>query len=220
MSPSSTHDNLASLSTATLSDALDRLGQPGAVFGIGNLGAGPRLAGPAYTVRYVPASSPPGTVGDYIDDVPEGAVVVLDNQGRTECTVWGDILTAVAEARGIAGTVIDGVCRDTQRAFDLAYPIFSRGRFMRTGKDRVQVAAVQECVSVGGRQVNPGDLVLGDLDGVVVIARGLENEVLEVAMEIHERESGILARALGGATVAEARAAYGYHELQRRRGQA
>lgn len=207
---------LAAFSTATLSDALDRLGQPGAVFDVTNLGSGSRTFGRAYTVRYVPASNPPGTVGDYIDDVPEGAVVVLDNQGRTDCTVWGDILTAVASARRIGGTVIDGVCRDTQRAFDLEYPIFSRGRFMRTGKDRVQVAAVQETVSIGGRQVAPGDLVIGDIDGVIVIPKGIETRLLDVASEIHEREEGILARALSGATIAEARAVFGYHDLQRR----
>ena len=218
MTGMSIETELAALSTATLSDALDRLGQPGAVFGVANLGSGVRAVGRAYTVRYVPAASPPGTVGDYIDDVPEGAVVVLDNQGQTDCTVWGDILTAVASSRGISGTVIDGVCRDTQRAFDLGYPIFSRGRFMRTGKDRVQVAAVQETVSVGGRQVAPGDLVIGDLDGVIVVPKGIESRLLDVASEIHAREEGILARALSGATIAEARAAYGYHDLQRRQG--
>jgi len=218
MTGMSIETELAALSTATLSDALDRLGQPGAVFGVANLGSGVRTVGRAYTVRYVPAASPPGTVGDYIDDVPEGAVVVLDNQGQTDCTVWGDILTAVASSRGISGTVIDGVCRDTQRAFDLGYPIFSRGRFMRTGKDRVEVAAVQETVSVGGRQVAPGDLVIGDLDGVIVVPKGIESRLLDAASEIHAREEGILARALSGATIAEARAAFGYHDLQRWQG--
>lgn len=216
MTTTTIESELAAFSTATLSDALDRLGQPGAVFEVTNLGSGTRTVGRAYTVRYVPASNPPGTVGDYIDDVPEGAVVVLDNQGRTDCTVWGDILTAVASSRRISGTIIDGVCRDTQRAFDLEYPIFSRGRFMRTGKDRVQVAAVQETVSIGGRQVAPGDLVIGDLDGVIVIPKGIETRLLDVASEIHEREEGILARALSGATIAESRAAFGYHDLQRR----
>ena len=66
---------------------------------------------------------------------------MLDNGGRENATVWGDILTWVAHARGIAGTVIDGACRDTHLSRELGYPIFSRSYSMRTGKDRVQVEA-------------------------------------------------------------------------------
>jgi regulator of RNase E activity RraA len=155
-------------------------------------------------------------VGDYLDDVPPGGVVVLDNDGRTDCTVWGDILTAVAHQRGVAGTVIDGVCRDVHRALSLGYPVYSRGRFMRTGKDRVEVAAVGEPVAIGGVQVRACDLLLGDQDGVLVIAREIEEEVLAIALHIAGREEKILAKALAGATVAEARAEFGYHSLQRK----
>lgn len=218
--PSSTDTELLAelqqLSTATVSDALDKLGLPGSLYGLAPLGPGQRLAGPAFTVRYVAAGSPPGTVGDYLDDVPPGAVVVLDNQARTDCTVWGDILTAVAHAKGVAGTVIDGVCRDVHRALGLGYPIYSRGRFMRTGKDRVEVAEVGGPVTVGGVQVRPGDVLIGDQDGVVAVPSASVTDVLAVAREIAAREEGILASALAGSTIAEARAAYGYHELQRK----
>ncbi|MYU26322.1 RraA family protein [Streptomyces sp. SID8352] len=207
---------LAHLSTATLSDALDRLGLPGGLHGLAPLGPGQRMVGRAFTVRYRPAGDPPGTVGDYLDDVPPGSVVVLDNQGRTDCTVWGDILTAVAHAKGVAGTVVDGVCRDVHRALGLGYPVYSRGRYMRTGKDRVEVAGTGDPVAVGGVQVRPGDLLVGDQDGVVVIPAAALDRVLGVAVEIHEREESTLAGALAGATIAEARAAHGYHELQRR----
>ncbi|TDB85017.1 RraA family protein [Actinomadura sp. KC216] len=207
---------LEDLSTATLSDALDRLGLPGSLHGLAPLGPGQRLVGRAFTVRYRPAGNPPGTVGDYLDDVAPGSVVVLDNQGRTDCTVWGDILTAVAHAKGVAGTVIDGVCRDVHRALGLGYPIYSRGRFMRTGKDRVEVAEVGGPVAVGGVQLCPGDLVAGDQDGAVAIPSAALSDVLGLAVEIAEREERILAGALAGSTIAEARAAYGYHELQRR----
>ncbi|GII85526.1 diguanylate cyclase [Sphaerisporangium siamense] len=209
-------ERFAALSTATVSDALDKLGRPGSLLGIAPLGPGQSLAGRAYTVRYVPAGDPPGTVGDYLDDVPPGGVVVLDNSGRTDCTVWGDILTAVAHARGVAGTVIDGVCRDVHRALGLGYPVYSRGRFMRTGKDRVEVAEVQGPVTIGGVQVRPGDLILGDQDGVLAVPRDCEERVLEIAEQIAAREDAILRMALDGATIAEARAAHGYHNLQRK----
>ncbi|MEV7010035.1 RraA family protein [Streptosporangium sp. NPDC051022] len=209
-------EQFAAFSTATVSDALDRLGRTGSLLGIAPLGPGQKMTGRAYTIRYVSASTPPGTVGDYLDDVPAGGVVVLDNDGRTDCTVWGDILTAVAHTRGIAGTVIDGVCRDVHRALDLTYPIYSRGRFMRTGKDRVEVAEVQAPVNIGGVQVRPGDLIVGDQDGVVAVPQDCEEQVLAVATEIAEREEGILRMALAGSSIAEARAAYGYHNLQRK----
>jgi regulator of RNase E activity RraA len=207
--------NVGDLSTATLSDALDRLGRPGSLLGIAPLQNGQRLVGRAFTVRYRPAGQPPGTVGDYLDSMEPGQTVVLDNQGRTDCTVWGDILTAVAHQRGIAGTVIDGVNRDVSRALDLGYPIYSRGRFMRTGKDRVEVAEVGGIVTVGGVQIAPGDLLVGDDDGVVAIAQAVEQEVLEIAHGIAEREESIVTEALAGSTIAEARARHGYHNLQR-----
>lgn len=209
---------LDGLTTATLSDALDRLGRPGSLLGIAPLENGQRLVGRAFTVRYRPAGHPPGSVGDYIDDMQPGQLVVVDNGGRTDCTVWGDILTAVAHQRGIAGTVIDGVSRDVRRALDLGYPIYSRGRFMRTGKDRVEVAEVGGIVTVGGVQIAPGDLLVGDDDGVVAIAQDVEQEMVEVARMIAEREEAIVAEALAGASIAAARAKHGYHALQRRDG--
>ena len=207
--------SLDDLSTAAISDALDRLGRPGALLGLRPLADGQRLAGRAFTVRYRPAGHPAGTVGDYLDDVAAGEVVVLDNQGRLDGTVWGDILTAVAHDKAVAGTVIDGVNRDVSRALGLGYPIYSRARFMRTGKDRVEVDAVGGTVALAGIAVAAGDLLVGDDDGVVAIPRDVEDEVLGIAREIAAREAAVLRRALGGATIAQARAAEGYHTLQR-----
>ena len=101
-------------------------------------------------------------------------MVVLDNGGRENATVWGDILTWVAHKRGIAGTVIDGACRDTHLSRELGYPVYSRSYSMRTGKDRVQVEAMNGPVNIGDARVEPGDLLRGDADGVVV-ASSLRN---------------------------------------------
>ncbi len=203
------------MSTANISDALDRLRMPGSCFGINPLQNGQRLIGRAYTIQYVPAGTPPGTVGDYIDDVEPGSVVVLDNQGRRDCTVWGDILTAVAHARGVAGTVIHGVCRDVYRALDVHYPIYSCGRFMRTGKDRVEVSGMNVPIALGDMRVRPGDLVIGDDDGVLVVQQEHEAQVLEVALEIAELEDHIVEEAVSGTPLRVAREKYGYHQLQR-----
>jgi regulator of RNase E activity RraA len=201
-------------STTTLSDALDRLGIAGQAFGIRPLDRGFRLAGRAFTVRTIPVAAARGTVGDYIDEVPPGAVVVLDNGGRLDATVWGDILTVMADRMGIGGTVIHGVCRDSTRSLELGYPIFSRGVYMRTGKDRVQADGMQVPISLGEVRVEPGDLLAGDADGVVVIPRAREQDVLAVSQEITEAEDGIRQEIAAGSRLDEARKKHRYFQLQ------
>lgn len=205
------------LDTPGVSDAMDKLGLPGQCLGIAPLDNYKGVVvGPAFTVKYVSASTPPGTVGDFIDDVAEGDVVVIDNDGRTDCTVWGDIMTQYAGARKIAGTVIDGVCRDVSKALADAYPIFSRGRFMRTGKDRVQVEATNVPVSVGMTRICPRDIVIADANGVVVVPRARAREVANTARKIEQVEANIRAQLEQGKTLREAREVLGYHTLQRK----
>lgn len=202
------------LDTATISDALDRFSIAGQCYRIKPRSPSFRLAGRAFTLLYGPASNPPGTVGDYIDDVPAGSALVLDNGGRDNCTVWGDILTEIANRRGIAGTVIDGICRDVALALELNYPLYSRDHWMRTGKDRVQVEATNVPVNIGDARVSPGDLLVGDTDGVVVIPREHEDKVLAAAEEIQATENRIREAVRGGMRLDEARKQFRYHQLQ------
>ncbi|MTD55496.1 RraA family protein [Amycolatopsis sp. RM579] len=202
------------LSTSAVSDALDRLGIAGQALGIAPLDRRFRLCGRAWTLRYGPVGEDRGTVGDYIDDLGPGDVVVLDNQSRLDATVWGDLLTVTAHRRGVEGTVIDGVCRDVDRSLALDYPVFSRGNWMRTGKDRVRVEATRIAVSIGGIRVEPGDLLLGDGDGLVVLPRFREADILAAAEEIESAEGRIRDQVTEGASLREARSAHGYHELQ------
>ena len=206
---------LKQLSATTVSDALDRLGIAGQCLGIKPLAPAFRLCGRAFTMRAVPVAGEPGTVGDYIDDVPEGEVIVIDNAGRPDMTVWGDILTFVAHRRRVGGSVIDGHCRDISLSLKLEYPIFSRGWSVRTGKDRVQLDALDVPVSVGGATVHPVDALLGDADGVIAVPRSREAEVIALAQEIEEAEDRIRAAVEGGLRLDEARKQFKYFELQR-----
>ena len=205
------------LSSAEVSDALDYFGMPGSAVGVRPV-AGPRkLFGPAFTVRFGPVdTSQPGTVGDYLDEMPAGSVAVLDNAGRPDCTVWGGIMSQLAAHRAIAGTVVYGVCRDTLEADAAGYPLFALGRFMRTGKDRVQVDAVGGPVAVAGVRVSPGDIVVADQDGVVFVPAGRAAEVFERALIMQAVEARIVAAALDGMPLAQARREFGYHTLQRK----
>lgn len=202
------------LSTATVSDALDRLGLATQCPEVRPLSRSTRVFGPSFTVAMLPAAIKPGTVGDYIDEVPPGHVVVIDARGRTDATVWGDLLTAAARRLGIAGTVIDGLCRDSETCRRLDYPLFSRGHAMRTAKSRLELVAIQVPVGIGKVRVEPEDLILGDADGVVVIPASLEQDVERVAREIAAAESHIRHAIDAGERLADARARTGYHGLQ------
>ncbi|QTO23309.1 RraA family protein [Burkholderia seminalis] len=207
-------ERAAALDTASLSDALDRLGIVGQCERIAPRDPSFVMAGRAFTVRYGPAAKPAGTVGDFLDDVPPGSVIVLDNGGREDATVWGDIMTELAHRRGIAGTLIDGICRDVALCRRLGYPVYSRGQWMRTGKDRVQIEALDVTVEIGRVRVAPGDLVRGDADGVIVIPREHEDRVLYAAEQIERAEDQIRAAIRDGSRLDDARRAHHYHQLQ------
>jgi regulator of RNase E activity RraA len=202
------------LDTTSVSDAMDRMGVTGGLLGIKPVVDGTSICGTAFTVRYVPCGTVKGTVGDFLDDVEAGKVCVLDNGGRDYCTVWGDIMSIAAMKKGISGTVIDGVCRDIPAIRGMRYPIFTKGCFMVTGKDRVQCDGVNIPVSISGVQVKPGDLIIGDATGVLRVPSENALDVLKAALEIAEKERLIEDLVKSGKSLREARKATGYHNLQ------
>jgi regulator of RNase E activity RraA len=207
---------LRKLPTAAISDALDRAGIPGALEDLTPLSSEFRAAGPAFTIRYAPMNSAGGTVGNFLDEVPPGAVIVIDNDGRRDVTVWGGIMTEVASIRGIAGTVINGVCRDVSASLARGYPLFSRGRFMRTGKDRVHLVSVGEQLTISGIHIHPGTIVCADADGVVAVPESSAEHIADAAERIEQVESQIVAAVRDRSTLQQARQTFGYHHLQRR----
>lgn len=214
MEPKAIVEAFKNLDTCCVSDAADKLGITAGLLGIKPVVQGTRFCGQAFTVHYVPCGTSKGTVGDFLDDARPGQVVVIDNAGRDYCTVWGDLMSISASNRGIAGTVIDGVCRDVPTIHKLKYPIFTKGCYMVTGKDRVEVDAVGAPVAVSGVRVQPGDILLGDDTGVVSIPLERAEEVLAVALEIAEKEGQIEAALAAGKGLKEARASVQYHSLQ------
>ncbi|SAI74253.1 dimethylmenaquinone methyltransferase [Bordetella ansorpii] len=204
----------AELDCASLSDALDRLSIAGQCYRIKPCDPSFRMTGRAFTVQYEPATTGDGNVGEFIDDVEPGSVIVIDNRGRDDVGTWGNILTEMAHRRGMAGTLIDGNCRDVALSRSIGYPIFSRDWWMRTGKGRIQLKALQAPVTIGGVVVNPGDIVRGDADGVVVLPRSHEDALLEVAEDITRKESAIRDAIRAGQRLDQARVRHQYHALQ------
>jgi 4-hydroxy-4-methyl-2-oxoglutarate aldolase len=204
--------------TATVSDALDMLGlNNGLGSEIDPLMIGMKAVGPAYTLK-VEAVAPgeAGKAGDYIDDIPTDAVIVIANRGETQCTVWGDILSYVAKKKGIAGTVIDGACRDVDGIVAIDYPVFSKAAYMKSGKGRVSLREKNVPVVINQTVVNPGDIVCADGAGVVVIPMDRLAEVETLVSEIIEMEKKVLSAVDLGVSLKEARAAQNYNSYGRK----
>lgn len=207
-------ERLGKLDVASVSDAMDKIGIPCGLLGIHAVVPGKHICGRAFTVHYVPNGVVKGNVGDFLDDVQPGQVVVIDNGGRLYCTVWGDIMTFVATRKGIAGTVIDGVCRDIPGIKENDYPIFTKSTYMVTGKDRVTVDYVNKPVAISGVQVCPNDIILADDTGAVCIPDAVAEKVADIAESIEKTEQAIIAEVKNGSTLKDARAKLGYHHLQ------
>lgn len=151
-----------------------------------------RVVGPAVTVLEAATDEflPPQHALDLIDEAPAGSVIVISIMGgESEVAVWGGLMTAGAYANGHAGAILDGGVRDIpeiRRDYD--FPVFSRSVSPGTTLGRYKTVASQVPVEVGGVIVHPGDLIVADIDGVVVVPKDKAAEVLAMAKEIDERE--------------------------------
>lgn len=204
------------LSTPAVSDALDKIGIACGCQGMTPIVLGKKFVGPAFTVKYIPIGRAQTGAGDYIDETQEGDVVVIDNGGRTYCTAWGGLLSTVAVHRKVAGTVIDGVCRDVDIIRELDYPMYTKGHYMVTGKDRIVMESYNKPIEFCNIQVLPGDLVMADQSGVLIIPMYCAEDVLKRAQEIENAEEHICKAVNEGCTLKEARVKFKYDSLQRR----
>ena len=176
------------LFTAVVGDILDREGywhqflpQP-----IKPLNPAHRVIGRAFPVRIADVSGPQGRpfgkLTEALDAIQPGEVY-LATGGSMNCAAWGEILTVTARMRGGSGAVIDGFHRDTPRVLEQDWPVFSRGSFSQDAGVRSSVVDFRCAVEIGGVTIEPGDLVFGDIDGVLVIPRAIEQRALELAMD-------------------------------------
>ncbi|MET8626687.1 isocitrate/isopropylmalate family dehydrogenase [Kitasatospora sp. NPDC004669] len=211
--PEDVVDRLARLDTASVSDALDSLGVGGVLAGIAPRVPGARAAGRAFTVSYQPVDSAAEgfrNAANYLDDVPEGSFVVVDNAGSTSCTNWGSLLTKLAQRRGVRGTALHGSARDIAEIRAAGYPLFSTGATMVSGKNRVELAATGRDVVIGRVTVRPGDIVVADDNGALVVPAEHAAEVADRAERVERTESAIAEAVDAGLRLDEARRRYGY----------
>jgi regulator of RNase E activity RraA len=181
------------VATASVADAVDKIaGRRGymdqAVKGRIN---DKKVVGPAVTVLEGPTSEfePPQLALDAIDESHSGSVIVIGTGGEAELAVWGGLMTAGAVANSHAGAVLDGGVRDiTEIRRDYDFPVYARSVSPGTTLGRFKTLASNVPVVCGGVEVRPGDIIVADVDGVVVVPREHAETVLKMAQEIDVRE--------------------------------
>lgn len=162
--------------------------------------SGARVCGFAVTVECPPGDNLMLHVA--VADAPRGAVIVANVCGYLLAGAWGEILTAAAQVRGVAGLAIDGAVRDIDAIREAGFPVFSRGRAIGScTKERCGKVGVP--IQFGGTTVRPGDLILGDADGLVVVDQERLDEVYETAIDRREREAQIMDELRSGRTTME-----------------
>jgi len=161
----------------------------------------PRLVGPAFTMRFVPAredlatpaswASPRSTRGA-IEDMPPGCIAVIDAMGITDAGIFGDILCARMQKRGVAALVTDGVVRDVTGVLETGLPVWCQGAAAPPSVAGLTFVNWQEPIGCGGVAVFPDDTVVVDADGAVVIPAAMLEEVVATASEQERLESWIM----------------------------
>lgn len=205
------------LSSTNLSDAMDALGFRGFTFGIRPMQEKWRkVVGPAVTMRMTAAGQTPQKTHlgmNAIAAAQAGDVIVIDNAGRMDSSCWGGILANSAKQKGVVATLIDGCVRDLDDCIDVDYPVYARGTVVCTARGRVIEAGTNELINFGGVQVRPGDIILGDSSGVVVVPQEKINEVLQKAEQLWQKEEDMVAEIKSGADILEVDAKFNYNKM-------
>jgi regulator of RNase E activity RraA len=186
-------DGFSSVATASVADAVDKVA---GTRGYMSSEIKPRInekriCGPAFTVLEVATDEflPPQHALDLIDESPEGSIVCISIGGVEDVAVWGGLMTAGAVANKLAGAVLDGGVRDlTEIRRDYDFPVYARSVSPGTTLGRYKTIASQVAVEIGGVMIHPGDIIVADIDGVIVVPFKHAEAILAMSKEIDERE--------------------------------
>ncbi len=206
------------LSTPNVSDALDRLHVDGAPHGILPLWPGcKKIAGPAATMKLVPVGEASGSPAmgslEAVRAAHAGDVLVIDHGGCMDVNSYGGIVGFSTLHRGLAGCVIDGVARDVDEYQQLGLPVYARGIIQQSIRNRCAFAGHGIEVQLAGVTVRPGDLVMADDNGIVIIPHERAQEVLKIAKEYKTIEGNIVQAIGNGDDPVEAHERVNYDSL-------
>ena len=209
-------ERLLKLDTCAVSDGMDRLKLTGATYGVRPMWACPKIVGRAVTMKIKPVGldKPKQHLGTLpIEAAQPGDVIVVDNGGRPDQSCWGGLLALAAKTKGISGVVIDGACRDIDESRDVGFPVYARGAVPMTARGRVMQEAYNQEIEFAGVQVHPGDLVIADGSGVVIIPRSKEEEIVREAEEVAATEARMSEGIRQGMSVLEVLEKLGYEQM-------
>jgi regulator of RNase E activity RraA len=195
---------------------MDRLGLMGATYGVRPLWPCAKIVGRAVTMKIKPMGldKPKHHLGTLpIDAAQPGDVIVIDNGGRPDTSCWGGLLALAAKTKGISGVIIDGACRDVDESRDVGFPVFARGAVPMTARGRVMQESYNQEIEFAGVQVHPGDLVIADGSGVVIIPRSKEEEVVREAEAVAATEARMAEGIRQGMSVLEVLEKLGYEQM-------
>ncbi|KAK0945767.1 hypothetical protein LTR29_002879 [Friedmanniomyces endolithicus] len=168
-----------------------------------------KVVGPAYTVRYVRKNyeNEPQPSGHYIDSIPSGSVVFISAPARSINACYGGLMSTRAKYSGAVGTIVDGRLRDLQEHRDLDFPVFARDVGTTAPAETMRVAAINEPVRLNSDDqdavIHPGDILVGDLNGVVCIPQHLAEKVIDLIPSQLEADEKVAADIRNGRSVAE-----------------
>ena len=231
-----TRSKLAAVSTATLTTVLFKRGFRNTfIRGIHRLNpAAPRMVGPAYTLRYIPAREDLDHLGVFedrshpqrkgVEECPPGAVLVIDSRGDAAAASAGGILVTRLWKRGAAGVVTDGGFRDSPEIAKLPFPTYHAAAAAPTNLIKHHAADLNVPIGCGDVPVYPGDILVGDAEGVAVIPRHLADDVATEAFEQTVFEDFVQDKVVEGRSIfglyppdAEARAEFARWRAERKR---
>lgn len=188
-------DRLAKLPTATIANALDDVGKRiNCPVALRQVAPGMAFAGPAVTVEVVVGEAGAFTSADFrvgamIDAAQSGDVIVVSAKGARSST-WGGLASLAAKAKGIAGLAVDGGVRDIDEIVECQFPVFARHTVPTTGRTRLKVNAINAPIEVDGVTVDPGDAIVADSTGIVVVPYSEAERVAELA-EVYARDDAV-----------------------------
>ncbi len=193
-------ERLGRLYSGAVADILDQLGpeyhSQCLPYDIRPIAPTMKVAGPVYSVRgrarhYDDGRDPRYKQMDMLDAIVPGSVVVIDPGDDNTAAHWGELMSNTARAKGATGTVIAGGLRDTPQILDIGFPVFCRYHSPLTAVYRFDITDYDVPISIGGVDIAPGDFVLGDVDGILIIPAAIIDEIIVEAESVREREDKV-----------------------------
>ncbi|HEY45711.1 MAG TPA: RraA family protein [Anaerolineae bacterium] len=184
-------EGLRSVTVASVTDALWEMGISGHLSHEIKPVLPAKMVGPAVTVYKEPTTErlPPTHILELIDSAEPGSVIVIAIDGYKDSATWGGLMTTGAVVNGLEGALLDGGVRDVEEIErDYSFPIFARSIHPAASVGRFKTVSSNEPVEIDGVLIRPGDVIMGDRDGVVVIPVDKAEECLKKALEIEARE--------------------------------